>query len=156
MKIIKTSNSRLSSTDFSRLPFGRIFSDHMLICHFKEGKWLEPQIRPYGPINMFPGTQVLHYGQSVFEGMKAFKNNNDEILIFRKDENFKRLNQSAVRLSIPEIPEDIFMILIKLPSKESATIFPSITLDCEKLIAGITKINEKKILIRKGSLIDEN
>ena len=54
------------------------------------------------------------------------------------------------------LPEDIFMILIKLPSKESATIFPSITLDCEKLIAGITKIDEKKILIRKGSLIDEN
>lgn len=109
MKIAKTTNSRLSTTDFSQLPFGRIFSDHMLVCHFKEGKWLEPQIRPYGPINMFPGTQVLHYGQSVFEGMKAFKNNNDEILIFRKDENFKRLNQSAVRLSIPEIPEDIFM-----------------------------------------------
>ena len=74
MKITKTSNSRLSSTDFSRLSFGRIFSDHMLICHYKDGKWLAPKIQPYGPINMFPGTQVLHYGQSVFEGMKAFKN----------------------------------------------------------------------------------
>jgi branched-chain amino acid aminotransferase len=81
----------------------------MLICHYKDGRWLTPKIEPYGPIKMFPGTQVLHYGQSVFEGMKAFKNNNDEILLFRKEENFKRLNQSAVRLSIPEIPEDIFM-----------------------------------------------
>ena len=109
MKITKTSNSRINTTDFSSLPFGRIFSDHMLICHYKDGKWSEPQIKPYGPINMFPGTQVLHYGQSVFEGMKAFKNNNDEVLIFREEENFKRLNKSAVRLSIPEIPEDIFI-----------------------------------------------
>ena len=109
MKISKTTNSKIHSTDFSKLPFGRIFSDHMLICHYKDGNWSTPQIQPYGPIKMFPGTQVLHYGQSVFEGMKAFKNNNDEVLLFRKEENFKRLNQSAVRLSIPEIPEDIFM-----------------------------------------------
>ena len=109
MKITKTSNSRIRTTDFSKLSFGRIFSDHMFICHYKDCSWLEPKIEPYGPIKMFPGTQVLHYGQSVFEGMKAFKNNNDEILLFRKEENFKRLNQSAVRLSIPEIPEDIFM-----------------------------------------------
>ena len=109
MKITKTSNSRIDTTDFSNLPFGRVFSDHMLICNYKDGKWSEPKIEPYGPINMLPGTQVLHYGQSVFEGMKAFKNNNDEVLLFRKEENFKRLNQSAVRLSIPEIPEDVFM-----------------------------------------------
>ena len=96
MKITKTSNSRISTTDFSKLSFGRIFSDHMLICHYKDGSWLAPKIEPYGPIKMFPGTQVLHYGQSVFEGMKAFKNNNDEILLFRKEENFNRLNQSAV------------------------------------------------------------
>ena len=109
MKISKTTNSKIHSTDFSKLPFGRVFSDHMLICHYKDGNWSAPQIEPYGPIKMFPGTQVLHYGQSVFEGMKAFKNNNDEVLLFRKEENFKRLNQSAVRLSIPEIPEDVFM-----------------------------------------------
>jgi len=109
MKITKTSNSRISTTDFSKLPFGRVFSDHMLICHYKDGNWSTPQIQPYGPISMLPGTQVLHYGQSVFEGMKAFKNNNDEVLLFRKEENFKRLNQSAVRLSIPEIPEDVFI-----------------------------------------------
>ena len=74
MKILKTSNSRLDSTDFSNLPFGRIFSDHMLICKYKNGSWGESEILPYGPIDMMPGTQVLHYGQSVFEGMKAFKN----------------------------------------------------------------------------------
>ena len=74
MKIVKTSDSRISSIDFSNLPFGRIFSDHMLECHYKDEEWLEPIIQPYGPINMYPGTQVLHYGQSIFEGMKVFKN----------------------------------------------------------------------------------
>ena len=128
MKINKISSSRIDNVDFNNLLFGRNFSDHMLICYFKKGKWLEPQIKPYGPINMFPGTQVLHYGQSVFEGMKAFKNNNNEILIFRKGENFKRLNQSAVRLSIPEIPEDIFMRGIKGSIKSINSIKYSLTL----------------------------
>ena len=109
MNIVKTSKSRLESTDFSDLPFGRVFSDHMLICHYKEGVWQDPEIIPYGPISMFPGTQVLHYGQSIFEGMKVFKNTNNEILLFREQENYKRLNESAIRLSIPEIPKDIFL-----------------------------------------------
>ena len=108
MKIVKTSDSRISSIDFSNLPFGRIFSDHMLECHYKGEEWLEPIIKPYGPISMYPGTQVLHYGQSIFEGMKVFKNRDDELLFFRPKENFKRLNRSAIRLSIPEIPEEIF------------------------------------------------
>ncbi len=109
MRITKTSKSRLKTTDFSALPFGTVFSDHMLVCNYKNGKWQEVEILPYGPIAMNPGTQVFHYGQSVFEGMKAFKNINNELLLFRKHENFKRLNKSAVRLSIPEIPEDIFI-----------------------------------------------
>ena len=109
MKVTKTSISKLNSTDFSNLPFGTVFSDHMLVCNYKDGKWNEAEILPYGPIPMSPGSQVLHYGQSVFEGMKAFKNDSDELLLFRKDENFKRLNQSAARLSIPTIDENIFM-----------------------------------------------
>mgnify|MGYP003705807583 FL=1 len=109
MKITKTSISKLESTDFSNLPFGTVFSDHMLTCNFKHGKWGDPEVLPYGPISIAPGAKVLHYGQSVFEGMKAFKNSNNEVLLFRKEENYKRINRSAVRLSIPEIPEDIFM-----------------------------------------------
>ncbi len=109
MKVTKTSISKLNKTDFSNLPFGTVFSDHMLVCNFKYGKWESPEILPYGPIPMPPGTQVLHYGQSVFEGMKAFKSSSNEILLFRKEENFKRLNNSAKRLSIPSIDEDVFM-----------------------------------------------
>ena len=109
MKISRCSISRIQTTDFTNLKFGTVFSDHMLICKDKEGKWGEVEIKSYGPIGMNPGTQILHYGQAVFEGMKAFKNHKDEVLVFRKEENFKRLNKSAIRLSIPEIPKDIFM-----------------------------------------------
>ena len=109
MKITKADISRISTTDFTDLKFGTIFSDHMFICQFKNGEWGDSEIKEYGPLEMYPGSQVLHYGQSVFEGMKAFKNDSDELLLFRKDENFKRLNQSAARLSIPTIDENIFM-----------------------------------------------
>ncbi len=109
MKISKTNFSRLKTTDFNNLKFGTVFSDHMCICKFTNGKWGEIEIKPYGPLDMLPGSQILHYGQAVFEGMKAFKNDNNEVLLFRKNENFKRLNRSAHRLSIPEIPEDIFV-----------------------------------------------
>ena len=109
MKISKTSNSRIQTTDFTNLKFGTVFSDHMLICKYKDGKWGTSEILPYGPIPVNPGMQVLHYGQAVFEGMKAFKNEDDKVLLFRKEENFKRFNKSSIRLSIPEIPEDIFM-----------------------------------------------
>ena len=109
MKISKSSNSRIQTTDFTNLKFGTIFSDHMLICKYKDGKWGTSEILPYGPILVNPGMQVLHYGQAVFEGMKAFKNEDDKVLLFRKEENFKRFNKSSIRLSIPEIPEDIFM-----------------------------------------------
>jgi branched-chain amino acid aminotransferase len=81
----------------------------MLVCNYINGKWQDPEILPYGPIPMNPGSQVLHYGQSIFEGMKVFKNPNNELLFFRKEENFNRLNKSAIRMSIPEIPSDIFM-----------------------------------------------
>ena len=109
MKITKIKDSRISSIDFSSLPFGRSFSDHMLVCNFRNGKWEDPEIRPYGSILMNPGSQVLHYGQSVFEGMKAFKNSSNEVLFFRREQNFNRLNKSAARMSIPEVPKDIFM-----------------------------------------------
>lgn len=109
MKISKTSNSRLQSTDFSHLPFGTVFSDHMLVCKYKDGKWGNVEIMPYAPIAMAPGAQVLHYGQAVFEGMKAFKTSDNEVLIFRKEESFKRINKSAERLYIPQIPEYVFM-----------------------------------------------
>ena len=95
--------------DFNNLPFGSVFSDHMLVCEFKNGKWNEPEIKPYGPLKLSPGTQALHYGQSIFEGMKAFKSKENNVLLFRPDKNFERINNSAKRLSIPQIPHNVFI-----------------------------------------------
>ena len=120
MKITKTNKSRIKSIDFNDLKFGNIFSDHMFICKYQNGRWKDPLIKPYGNIEIFPGTQALHYGQSVFEGLKAFKNKDDDILIFRKEDNYNRLIKSSERLCIPKLPRSIFMDgldhLIKLDS----------------------------------------
>jgi len=109
MKITKTQNSRLANTDFNKLEFGRTFSDHMLMCKFQGNQWQEAEILPYQPISFAPGTHVFHYGQAVFEGMKAFKNEQAKTLLFRPEANMNRLNQSANRLCMPSIPSSIFM-----------------------------------------------
>ena len=109
MKITKTQNSRLANTNFNKLEFGRTFSDHMLMCKFLDGQWQEAEIIPYQPLSFAPGTHVFHYGQAVFEGMKAFKNKDGETLLFRPEANMNRLNQSAKRLCMPSIPASIFM-----------------------------------------------
>ena len=109
MKITPKGYSNIKNVDFNNLKFGANFSDHMLICVHKNGSWGEAEIKPYQPINMMPGTQVLHYGQSVFEGMKAFKTDQGKALLFREEDNFNRLNKAAKRICIPEIPKEIFM-----------------------------------------------
>ena len=109
MKIELTQQSRRSSIDFSNLPFGKHMSDHMLVCHFKDGQWLEPEIRPYGQLEFSYGLHALHYGQSAFEGMKAYRKDDGAISMFRPLDNFARLNKSAERLMMPQIPEEIFM-----------------------------------------------
>ena len=87
MKIIRKDGSSILDVDFNNLKFGTTFSDHMLICKYKNGQWGEPEIRPYESINIMPGMQALHYGQSVFEGMKAFKSKEGKILCFREEDN---------------------------------------------------------------------
>ena len=83
MIITKISNSKIKEIDFENLSFGKYFSDHMFIMSFKNNEWLEPKIIPYGPLSLNPGTHVFHYGQAIFEGMKAFKNESGEIRLFR-------------------------------------------------------------------------
>ena len=108
IKITKTKNSRLKTTDFNSLGFGKVFSDHMLICDYKNGCWGKPEIVPFQPICLMPSAKIFHYGQSIFEGMKAYKDNAAKTWLFRPDQNFNRLNKSAKRLAIPEIPKNIF------------------------------------------------
>ena len=104
-KIVK---SKISDVDFDNLNFGEIFTDHMFECDFENGEWQTPKIRPYQPILFDPSAKVFHYGQAVFEGMKAYKDDNDDIWLFRPDENQKRINISAERLDMPAFPKDYF------------------------------------------------
>lgn len=107
--IIKADKSKINSVDFENLTFGNIFTDHMLICDYKDGKWEKPVIMPYEPFTLDPSAKVFHYGQAIFEGMKAYKDEQDDIWLFRPDQNFDRFNKSAVRLAMPEVPEDVFL-----------------------------------------------
>jgi branched-chain amino acid aminotransferase len=107
--IVKASSSKIASVDYENLTFGNIFTDHMLICDFKDGAWQKPIITPYETFLIDPSAKVFHYGQAIFEGMKAYKDENNDVWLFRPDENFKRFNKSAKRMAMPEIPENIFM-----------------------------------------------
>ena len=114
MEIVKIDKSRISEVNFSNLIFGEEFTDHMFTCDYIEGKWINPKIIPYKKIKMDPSSSVLHYGQSVFEGMKAYKDVNDEVFMFRPENNFERLNKSAKRLSIPEFPKKYFFNALEI------------------------------------------
>ena len=109
VKITENSNPRLASTEFKDIAFGKIFTDHMFMADFEDGEWKNLQILPYGPIPMSPAISALHYGQAIFEGMKAYRLPNGEISVFRADKNFERFNISADRMSMPILPEEIFM-----------------------------------------------
>lgn len=107
--VTKAAASKIGTVDFENLTFGNIFTDHMLVCDFKDGKWEQPVIKPYEPFLIDPSAKVFHYGQAIFEGMKAYKDDSGEVWLFRPDQNFERFNKSAMRLAMPEISEDIFI-----------------------------------------------
>ena len=109
IKIVKTKNSKINSVDFSNLPFGQTYTDHMFVCDYANGEWQQPQIIPYQNISLDPSAKIFHYGQSVFEGMKAYKDEDGKTWLFRPLDNQKRINISAKRLAIPELPEEYFM-----------------------------------------------
>lgn len=109
MKITKAENSRIGDVDFDNLIFGSQFSDHMLVCTYRNGAWEEPEIKPYGPMLFSPALHTLHYGQALFEGQKAYYMEDGRVGIFREDMNAKRLNHSAKRMFMPEFPEDLFV-----------------------------------------------
>ncbi len=132
IKLTKTSQSRLAQTDFDNLPFGRTFSDHMLVADYADGEWKNFEIVPYGPIAMSPAISALHYGQAFFEGIKAYKHADGTVTIFRPDKNAIRFNKSAERLCMPTLPEDIFVQSIAavvdidrdwIPTKENHALY---------------------------------
>jgi len=127
--ITPASASSINMVDFDHLAFGSTFTDHMFVCDFKDDAWGTPEIVPYAPMQISPAASVLHYGQAVFEGMKAFKDERGSVWLFRPDQNAKRINKSAERLAIPTFPEQMFIEGMK----------KLISLDKEWVKAGVGK-----------------
>lgn len=113
MIIEKITESKFNDSVFESKVFGKNFTDHMLVAKYKDGKWEEPVIMPYGKLEFTPAAMAFHYGQAIFEGMKAYKNEHDEVFIFRPDKNFERFNLSAQRLNMPTVPAEIFLDGVK-------------------------------------------
>lgn len=107
--ITRTKKSKLGSFSLENVPFGKYFTDHMLEVDYENGEWKKAEIKPYQSLTLAPSLSALHYGQSIFEGVKAYKNKEGEARIFRPDDNFKRFNISAERMEMPVVPAEIFI-----------------------------------------------
>ena len=108
-KLSKVKSSKISKVDFSDLGFCKYYTDHMFVCEYENNDWKNFRIIPFQDLNLSPACTTLHYGQTIFEGLKAYKNEKDEILIFRPDKNAKRFNSSAERMCMPSLPEKYFI-----------------------------------------------
>ena len=132
IRINKVKESAIAALDFDNIPLGKTFTDHMFVCDYEDGEWKNARIEPMGMISVHPAAMALHYGQAIFEGMKATLGNDGTPLLFRPEANAKRLNFSARRMGIPEIPEALFLeglnVLIDLdqkwiPEKEGSALY---------------------------------
>lgn len=109
INITKVERSKLQEVPLEKVPFGRYFSDHMLEADYENGEWKNVEIKPYQPLLLSPSLAALHYGQAIFEGIKAYKDVYGAAAIFRPQDNFRRFNLSAERMEMPTVPEEIFM-----------------------------------------------
>ena len=109
MIIQKTTKTRLENFDPENFSFGNTFIDHMVMCEYEDGKWGDVRLVPYGPLEFTPAMMGVNYGQACFEGMKAYKDKDGQVFLFRVDKNFERINKSAERLAIPQIPKEVFI-----------------------------------------------
>jgi len=159
VEIKKTDASRISELDENNIPFGKLYTDHMFIADYKDEKWGNFRIVPYGDINISPANQTLHYGVSIFEGMKAYKNTQGEPVLFRPLDNFKRMNESAERMCMPELPEEVFMgglsSLLNLdkdwiPSKEGTSLYVRPFMFSTEAYIGIKPSDEFSFMIICG------
>jgi len=132
IKITKVAQSNADGVDFHNIVMGTRFSDHVFICDYENGVWQNPRIEPLALIPTHPAAMALHYGQAIFEGMKATLGKNGVPLLFRPDENAKRLNHSADRMGMPEFPEDLFVEALKqyvaiekewIPTQEGSALY---------------------------------
>ena len=132
IKITKVENSKSNEVDFNNIVMGTRFTDHMFICEYQNGEWINPRIEPLDLIPTHPAAMALHYGQAIFEGMKATLGKNEVPLLFRPEENAKRMNFSADRMGMPFFPEDLFVEALKklvaieknwIPTQEGSALY---------------------------------
>lgn len=107
--VTRVERSKLNTMSLENIPFGKYFTDHMLEADFEDGEWKNIEIKPYQPLLLSPSLAALHYGQAIFEGLKAYKNPHGEARIFRPYDNFIRFNKSAGRMEMAEVNEEIFV-----------------------------------------------
>ncbi|MEO6538680.1 MAG: branched-chain amino acid aminotransferase [Ferruginibacter sp.] len=154
--IRKVERSKLKDINLENIPFGKYFSDHMLEVDYEDGEWKTPEIKPYQPLILEPSLAAIHYGQAIFEGIKAYKNPEGEPYIFRPADNFKRFNISAERMQMPAVPEEIFMEGMKLlvnldsnwiPSQEDHSLYiRPFMFSCDETI-GVKPSDKYKFMI---------
>ncbi len=130
--VTRVERSKLHDIPLENIPFGKFFSDHMLEADYENGEWKNVEIKPYQPLVLSPSIAALHYGQAIFEGIKAYKDKNGDAFIFRPQDNYKRFNVSAARMDMPAVPEEIFMEGMRqlvaldknwIPSKEEHSLY---------------------------------
>ena len=109
ISVTRVERSKLNEISLENVPFGKYFTDHMLEADYENGEWKNVAIKPFQPLLLSPSNAALHYGQSIFEGIKAYKMPDGETAIFRPQDNFHRFNMSAIRMQMPTMPEEIFM-----------------------------------------------
>ncbi len=159
IKITKSLTSRLGEVDFDDLPFGRNFSDHIFVADYYDGKWHHPRIEPFHNFSLHPATMALHYGQAIFEGMKASKDQDGTPLLFRPERHAQRMNTSAVRMCMPEFPEDLFVDAISklvnldqgwIPDDEGSALYIRPTMIATDEFIGVKPSQSYKFFIFTG------
>jgi branched-chain amino acid aminotransferase len=156
IKITKAERSKLNDVALENLPFGKYFTDHMLEAEYENGKWVNAEIKPYQPLLLDPSLAALHYGQSIFEGIKAYKDEEENAFIFRPYDNLKRFNISAQRMNMPEVPEEIFIEGMRqlialdskwIPAKKDHSLYIRPFMFATDEILGVRPSNTYKFLI---------
>ena len=156
ISITKINKSKIETLDFDNIALGRTFTDHMFICDFQDGKWSNPRIKPMELIPMHPACMALHYGQALFEGMKATIDSNGDPLLFRPDKNAERLNFSARRLGMPEFSETLFVDALKelvsldqqwIPPQEGSALYLRPFMFADEAFIGMRAANSYKFIV---------
>ena len=156
ISITKINQSKVETLDFDNIALGRTFTDHMFVCDYEDGQWSNPRITPMEMIPMHPACMALHYGQALFEGMKATIDTNGAPLLFRPEKNAERLNFSARRLGMPEFSETLFVDALKqlvsldqqwIPSQEGSALYLRPFMFADEAFIGMRAANSYKFIV---------